>query len=154
MHCGVPQWLQPQLGTLVVPPGPVTRDQGRQCWWLEFMLCTHSAVELAAAAYVVPRTGFTFIHSGGTRAGRKCWGQLLVHWQLQGPWLLVCPPLAAQTHFGHAHGSEADDRDQARGLQMHMQGSWHAVLWLHGPSQVSLLQLRPVMSIRAAARKA
>lgn len=67
VRCGVPQWLQAQLGTLVVPPGPVTRDQGRQCWWLEFVLCTHSAVEFAAAAYVVPRTAFTFIHSGGTR---------------------------------------------------------------------------------------
>lgn len=37
------------IGLLSSIPGLVTRDEGRQWWWLEPLVCTHSA----AGAYVV-----------------------------------------------------------------------------------------------------
>lgn len=50
------------------------KDRSRQEWWLE------------------PLSAHTWL---GARVSSKGWDQLWIHWQLWGPWVLVCFPVPA-----------------------------------------------------------
>lgn len=58
------------FGSSAMPPGPAVRDQGRQCLWLNLVVCRKSAT----ATYVV--AGATYRHTLiiREREGSKGWG--------------------------------------------------------------------------------
>ena len=60
----------------VVPPGPAARDQGRQWWWLELVVCTHLAVGISCKC-LFSVGGWLQTHVvAGARGGSKGWSQL------------------------------------------------------------------------------
>lgn len=46
------------------PPGPVAREQGRQQWWLELVMCTYFAINAVAGAHVRARAGCRYTRWG------------------------------------------------------------------------------------------
>lgn len=60
------QRLQGLLGSLVAPPGPVARDQGRQWWWPVPVLCICLAVGVSCRCLCSSRRpGQTHLYHGG-----------------------------------------------------------------------------------------
>lgn len=62
------QELQGLSRSDAVPPSPAARDQGRQQWWLELVVCTASA---AGACVVAGAGGQTHTCSGGGQSRQK-----------------------------------------------------------------------------------
>lgn len=65
------QGLLGPSGSSAAPIGPAVRDYGNQWWWLEQVVCTHSAVEPSCKNLASSRTGGRLAHSGGTRVSLK-----------------------------------------------------------------------------------
>lgn len=55
----------------------MARDQDGQGWWLELVVCSHSAASVCVAVEVVPNIHIVV----EDRAGNMGWGQLKAQWQ-------------------------------------------------------------------------
>lgn len=129
-----------------MPPGPVARDQGRELWWPELVVCTQSA----AGACVVVRAGCRHTHSGEGQ-GQQGLGPTVGILSAMGVLLSACPSTATGSYLGPCIAVEASEK------------SWLGRMWVQsyrGPvCQYALhdwrvspwaraWQWRPVMEIR------
>lgn len=74
------QQLQGLFESFIAPPGPAARGQGRQQWWPELVVCTHSAGGPAAVSWLVEGMVSDIHLVAAAKAVSKGWGQVWTYW--------------------------------------------------------------------------